>query len=205
MTLIKATLILAVVPVVTIGVTAAYAAAQVPIELHAYGGVAVPRGDWNENDVFDNGWGYGANLVVHPIPIIGFYAGWDRFHFGFEEDGALAGTDVTINDTAIRGGVELKSPVSVHIVRPFVSGGFVFGQNEIELTEGDTTRRFTTDAKLGLEGSAGLDIAAGPIGIRPRVGYRSHAADFGDFSEAIGDGETTVSYLNFTVGISIRT
>lgn len=172
---------------------------SVPIELHGYAGLALPRGGWTETNTVDNGFGYGANVVVRPLSFVGIYGGWDRFSFGFDNNTVAEETEIKISSSGIRAGIELSLPIEV--VAPFVSAGLFFGQGELEIAEMGTTYTFRSTQTLGYEMGVGFDIPLGPVGLRPRVGYRSHETDLSSFAPEVGPGKMETSHLNLTIGI----
>lgn len=175
--------------------------AQVPVVLNGYAGVALPQGDWKDDDGAETGWGYGASLTFRPIPMVGFYGGWDRFRFGIGGDGSTDDVDLTFIDSGLRAGIELNAPLPY--VSPFIAGGVFYGETELAVREEDVTSQFRTGSDLGFEASIGVDIDVGPFGIRPRVGYRKRDAEFGSFLGEIGDEPIEVSHINITIGASL--
>ena len=67
--------------------TAHTVSAQTPqFALEVRGGYAIPTGDWNEDDTFNNGFGFGADVIAMVTPQVGIYAGWEMVQFDVDED-----------------------------------------------------------------------------------------------------------------------
>ena len=181
------------------GAAAGAEAQAIPIGISGYLGGASPRGDWNENDTVETGWGYGGTISFQVLSFLGFYAGWDRYRFGFGSENEPEEVDVTISDTAIRAGAQLTLPLRLPVA-PFVMGGGYYGDTEFEVAEGDTRTRFRGGDDFGYELAGGVNVAIGSFIVRPLVGYRTRDAEVPNFSLGGQAEQTTISYYYFTIG-----
>ncbi len=182
---------------VSLGAASAAQAQTLPFSLEVRGGGAIPTGDWNEDDAVETGIGFGAAVKFSPTPLVGVYAGWDRFSFS-ADDSEL---DISLNDSAFRLGAEVNVPAATLPVSPFVSAGLVYGKSEVEGSVEGGSASIESDSSIGFEGSIGVQFAAGPVSVRPSVGYRTRSVEFN-----LGDTEITadedISYLTFVIGVS---
>jgi opacity protein-like surface antigen len=194
-----------------LGIAAALAAtvqaaeAQAPqLVLEARGGFAIPTGEWDEEDVLDNGFGFGGNVKAMVTPMVGVYAGWETYTFGVDvEDEGDVEADAT--DAGFRAGVALSIPMPAYpTVTPFVEAGAIYNKLEIGASDEGTSVEVESDAGVGFEGGIGVSVALGPnLSVTPSVRYRQHDATFEDF-EDFGDATTTVAYIVFGVGLALR-
>lgn len=184
-----------------LGAASSVQAQTLPVSIELRGGAAIPTGDWSESDMVDNALGFGAAVRFSPAPLVGVYAGWDSFTFDIGDGGDLGDGDTSLKDSAFRLGAELKAPVSVVPVSPFVSAGLVYGKIKYEL-EGDSgTLGFESDSSFGFEGAVGVEFGAGPVALRPAVGYRTRSVEI-DAAEA--SAEEDISYFTLVLGVSLK-
>jgi opacity protein-like surface antigen len=185
--------------------TAQAAEAQTPqFVLEARGGFAIPTGEWDEEDVLDNGFGFGANAKAMVTPMVGIYAGWETYTFGVEvEDEGDVDADAT--DSGFRAGVALSIPMPAYpTITPFVEAGAIYNTLEIGASDEGTSVEVESEAGIGFEGGIGVSVALGPnLSVTPSVRYRQHDATFEDLEE-FEDATTTVAYIVFGVGLSFR-
>ena len=184
-----------------LGAASAVEAQSLPVSFELRGGAAIPTGDWNEGDFVENGIGFGAAVKYAPTPLLGVYAGWDRFSFDIDTPD-LGDVDASLNDSAFRLGAELNVPAADLPVAPFVSAGLVYGKTEVEASGGNAWLGGESDSSLGFEGAVGLEFAAGPLAVRPAVGYRSRSVEV-DIDGETSSPEETISYLTFVIGFSL--
>lgn len=160
------------------------------------GGLAMPTGEWNDDDGVESGWGVGVNGHAMFTPMLGVYAGWDRWSFGLEGDEDLNGVDASVNDSGFRGGLHVALPLQNIPAGPYVRGGVFYGKTQFDFSEGGESLELESESAVGFEVEGGVEIPLGPtLSFTPAVMYRQHDADFG-----IG-GETTVGYVGFSMGL----
>lgn len=179
-------------------------AQELPLSIEVRGGAAVPTGDWNEDDFAETALGFGAAVTIRPVPLAGIYAGWDRFTFGVDEGepGELEEeVDASVIDTNFRIGAEVGMPLVGMPVSPFASAGLVYGKTEFEIASDDGAFGIKTDSSIGFEAAVGLGFYAGPLTLRPAVGYRTRerkTAGSGDDSD-----NESISCFTFILGVSL--
>lgn len=194
----------AVVAALTVG-AGSIEAQQLPLSIEVRGGAAVPTGDWNEADFAETALGFGAAVSFRPIPLVGVYAGWDRFSFGVDEsDAGEVGEeiDASVIDSAFRLGAEVGIPLVGAPVSPFVSAGLVYGKTEFEIAGDGGALGIKTDSSIGFEAAVGLGFNAGPVTLRPSVGYRTRGLEVEGSSETPA-GDESIDYFTFVLGVSL--
>jgi opacity protein-like surface antigen len=175
------------------------ASAQTPtLALDVRAGYAIPTGDWNEDDVFENALGFGANVTAMFTPQLGAYAGWETFSFPVEED--EEGVEADATDAGFRAGLSVSMPLSQsNSLTPFAEVGVLYNTLEISASGDGASIDIESEASLGFEAGVGVAAALGErISVIPMIRYRQHEVEFEDFE---GDSET-VSYL--VVGVGLR-
>lgn len=175
------------------------APAQTPsFALDVRGGYAIPTGDWNEDDTFDNGLGFGANVIAMVTPQIGVYAGWETFSFDVEED--EPGVEADATDAGFRAGVTLSVPMARYpTITPVLEAGVLYNTLEISASGGGASIDFESEESLGFEAGLGVSFnVADRVSVVPMVRYRQHEVEFPDIS----DESETVSYV--VVGVALR-
>ena len=177
------------------GAASASAQGIIPLAAEVRGGLALPQGDWNDNDALGTGFGYGFSIRMQLMPLISAYGGWDRYTFNI--DGPV---DADAEDTGFQLGAQVSLPLSlVTGVSPFAYAGALF--NTTTTTIGDGTRTSESDRGIGYEVGAGLAFPFAPtLTITPQVRYRTHGAEFHD---GAGGQDLTVSYLSFDLGLRL--
>lgn len=161
------------------------------------GSLAIPTGDWNDEDELNGGWGVGANLQAMFSSMLGAYVGYDYFSFPHEEDPDAPDAEVTTTDMGFRGGVQI-APV-LGAIRPFVRGGVFIASTETDASDGGSSITFEYDSDPGFEVEGGIDIPLGPtLSFTPAVLYRQHGASFEFLGETT---ETTVAYYGVGLGL----
>ena len=166
------------------------AAAQVlPFAVEVRGGYAIPTGDLAEGDGIEDGLGFGANLQLSIMPMIGVYAGWERYSFGVEDL-----DDASIIDSGFRGGLQFNAPLATFTgVSPFVFGGAIYNSTEMEI--GDESAE--SDSSVGFEVGGGVGIQLAPMfTLTPALRYRTHSSEF-------EGSDDSVSYLSIDVGLKV--
>lgn len=177
------------------------ATAQTPIALEVRGGYAIPTGDWNEDDTFENGLGIGASVMAMVTPQIGVYAGWEMFRFSanVEEEGVEA--DAT--DSGFRAGISLSATVPQYRnVTPFIEAGVLYNSLEISASGDGTSVSIESEDALGFEAGVGFATDISPqLSVVPMIRFRQHEAEFD--LEGI-EGSDTVQYVVIGVGLRLR-
>lgn len=182
--------------------TAQTAQAQTPqFALDVRGGYAIPTGDWNEDDTFDNGFGFGANVMAMVTPQVGIYAGWETFEFGVDED--EPGVEADATDAGFRGGVSVNIPLAQSPnITPFVELGVLYNTLEIGASGGGTSVEIESEEALGFEGGVGVAVALGErLSVVPMVRYRQHDVEFEDLE---GGESESIQYVVVGVGLRLR-
>ncbi|MBW3571499.1 MAG: porin family protein [Gemmatimonadetes bacterium] len=175
--------------------------AQTPqFALEVRGGYAIPTGDWNEDDTFENGFGFGANVMAMVTPQIGVYAGWETFEFKVDED--EEGVEADATDAGFRAGVTVNVPLAQSPnLTPFVELGVLYNTLEISASAGGASIDVESDASLGFEAGLGVAVALGQrLSVVPMVRYRRHEVEFEDFS----DESDTIEYVVVGIGLRLR-
>jgi opacity protein-like surface antigen len=174
------------------------ASAQTTFALDVRGGYAIPTGDWNEDDTFENGLGFGANVIAMVTPQVGVYAGWETFSFDVEED--EPGVEADATDAGFRAGVTLSVPMAQYpTITPVLEAGVLYNTLEISASGGGASIDFESEESLGFEAGLGASFnVADRVSVVPMVRYRQHEVEFEDF----GDESETVSYV--VVGVALR-
>jgi opacity protein-like surface antigen len=181
------------------------AEAQTPqFVLEARGGFALPTGEWNDDDILENGFGFGGNVKAMVTPMVGVYAGWETYSFGIEGDDE-EDVDADATDAGFRAGLALTLPMaSLPSITPFVEAGAIYNTLEIGASDEGTSVEIESDAGIGFEAGIGLSAALGPnLSVTPSVRYRSHDASFDEFAD-FDDDSVTVSYIVFGIGLAFR-
>ena len=176
--------------------------AQTPqFALEVRGGYAIPTGDWNEDDLFENGFGFGGNVLAMVTPQIGVYAGWESFTFSVDED--EEGVEADATDAGFRGGVSVNIPLPASpSISPFVELGVLYNRLEISASDGGTSIDFESDASIGFEGGVGVAVGLGErLSVVPMVRYRQHKVEFDDID---ADDTEDISYVAVSVGLRLR-
>lgn len=181
------------------------AEAQAPqIVLEARGGFAIPTGEWNDEDVLENGFGFGGNVKAMVTPMVGVYGGWETYMFGIDDE-ETGDVDADATDSGFRAGVVLEIPMAAYpSITPFVEAGAIYNTLEISASDEGTSVEIESDAGIGFEAGIGLSAALGPnLSVTPSVRYRSHDASFDEFAD-FDDDSVTVSYIVFGIGLAFR-
>lgn len=176
--------------------------AQTPqFALEVRGGYAIPTGDWNEDDLFENGFGFGGNVMAMVTPQIGVYAGWETFTFNVDED--EAGVEADATDAGFRAGVSVNIPLPASPnISPFVELGALYNTLEISASGDGASVEIESDASIGFEGGVGVAVALGErLSVVPMVRYRQHKVEFEDID---AEDSEDISYVVVGVGLRIR-
>lgn len=182
--------------------TAQSVSAQTPqFALEVRGGYAIPTGDWNEDDTFENGFGFGASAIAMVTPQIGVYAGWESFTFNVEED--EEGVEADATDVGFRGGVTVNVPLAASPnLTPFVELGALYNKLEISASGDGASIEIESESSLGFEVGAGVDVSLGQrLSVVPVVRYRQHAVEFEDIDS---EDSEDISYVVVGVGLRLR-
>lgn len=176
--------------------------AQTPqLGLEVRGGFAIPTGEWNEDEVLENGVGFGASVVAMVTPQIGVYAGWETFNFSIDEDEPGVAADAT--DAGFRAGVSVSMPVLPgNRITPFAELGVLYNTLEISANANGTSILIESDPSVGFEGAVGVVGAVAPrLSIVPTLRYRRHEVEFDDANNI--DAET-VEYVVISLGLRLH-
>jgi hypothetical protein len=176
-------------------------AQTIPVAVEVRGAYAIPSGDWNEDGLFENGFGAGATVTAMVAPHRGIYVGWDMFRFPVDEEELGVDADADGTDAGFRAG--LASFIAI----PWVPGtqlfselGLVYNTFEISASDGGSSAGVESEWGLGYEATVGFTIQAAPrLDVVPNVRYRQHQVEFEDV-----DGSDTVQYFAFGVGLRLR-
>jgi opacity protein-like surface antigen len=175
--------------------------AQTPtFALEVRGGYAIPTGDWNEDDTFENGFGFGGNVIAQVTPQIGVYGGWESFTFNVDED--EEGVEADATDAGFRAGVIVNVPLAMAPnVAPFLEVGALYNTLEIGASGDGASVEIESEASVGFEGGVGVAVALGErLSVVPMVRYRQHNVEFEDLE---GESED-ISYVVVGVGLRLR-
>jgi opacity protein-like surface antigen len=172
-----------------------------PVALEVRGTFDIPTGDWNDDELFDNGFGGGATLTVMVGPRMGIYGGWELVRFSLDEEALGVDADADGTDSGFRAGLASFVPIaSMPSVTPFTELGLLYNTFEISASEGDSSAGIESEWGLGYEAGVGVAIQAAPqVDVTPIIRYRAHDVEFEDF-----EGSDTVQYFSFGVGVRLR-
>lgn len=176
--------------------------AQTPqFALEVRGGYAIPTGDWNEDDTFENGFGFGASALAMVTPQIGVYAGWESFTFSVDED--EEGVEADATDVGFRGGITVNVPLAASpTISPFLELGAIYNKLEISASGDGASVEIDSESSLGFEAGVGVDVALGQrLSVVPMVRYRQHAVEFEDIPS---EDSEDISYVVVGVGLRLR-
>ena len=190
--------LLAAAGAVLIG-TQALSAQTPPLALELRGGYAIPTGDWNEDDTFENGLGLGATVMAMATPQIGVYAGYEAFRFSVDEDEEEV--DAHATDAGFRAGISLSANVPAYQnVTPFIEAGVIYNTLTIEASDGDASVDIESEASIGFEAGVGFATTVAPrLSVVPVLRFRTHDVEFD--LEGL-EGSDTVQYV--IVGLGVR-
>jgi opacity protein-like surface antigen len=177
------------------------ASAQTPeVALEVSGGYAIPTGDWNEDDVLENGVGFGASVIAMFTPQVGVYAGWETYSFDVDED--EPGVEADATDAGFRAGVSLAVAMPQYpTVTPLVEAGVIYNTLEIEASGGGASAEVESEEALGFEAGLGAAVAVHPrVSIVPMVRFRQHEIEFPDIS----DETETAQFVVVSLGVRLR-
>jgi hypothetical protein len=186
---------------VALAATAQAADAQTfPVIVEAHGAYAIPTGDWNDEDILDNGTGFGATAKVMLSPTGGVYAGWERYAFPIEVENA-PGVEADATDEGFRAGVVLSSPIpSAKKLTPFVELGVTYNTLTIAASDASSSEELEAKPKAGAEVGVGAYVALhSRVSVVPVFRYRSYDSEFEDI-----EGKVSVGYFLFGVGLGLR-
>jgi opacity protein-like surface antigen len=176
---------------------AQYAGLGIPLSIEARGGVAFPTGDLGEADL-NTGFGFQVGGILEVTPRLGVYAGYSRTEF--EADDNIV--DASFIDSGLNAGVRASfAPVlGLTGAAPYVHGGLVYHQVELDVDGIDEDDLGESDYSLGFEVGGGLDFPLGrKVSVTPAVKYVRYEPEF-DGEGSDGD----VSYVALDVGLRIR-
>lgn len=175
-------------------------AQTLPLMVEAHGAYAIPTGDWNNEDIIDNGFGFGATVKVMASPTVGVYAGWERYVFPVEAEDA-PGVEVDATDEGFRAGILLSSPLPARpSLTPFVEIGATYNSLTLGASDDEASAELESETALGAEVGLGVSVALAPrISVVPAIRYREYDTEFEEV-----EGNVNVGYLVFAVGLSLR-
>jgi opacity protein-like surface antigen len=178
--------------------------AQTQMSVEVRGGLGIATGDWNEEDLLEEGYGLGFDVRAQITPQMGVYAGYEMVVFGIDEE-ALVGVPVDdveaeATDAGFRVGVELNVPLaSAPSVTPFVQAGIIYNSLEISASGPGGSDEAESDESLGFEAGVGLTVQVGPrLDVVPSVRFRQHEIEFE------GEGGEDAQYVLISVGLRFR-
>jgi|GEM_PF-3114649 len=177
------------------------------VVLEARAGFAVPTGEWNEEDILDNGFGFGGSVKGMVTSAVGVYVGWETYTYRIER-ADLGDVKANATDAGFRAGVALHVPIPRYpALTPYVEAGGIYNRVFIGASNPVASLEIESDASLGFEAGIGVSVALSPyVSLMPSLRYRQHKADFEGFPEleAIIGRDPTVSYIVYGVGLSFR-
>ncbi|HEX6368347.1 MAG TPA: hypothetical protein VF006_05410 [Longimicrobium sp.] len=159
----------------------------IPLSVEARGGIAIPAGDFR--NAAEAGPAGEVSATWHALPLIGFYAAYQRNRFPY--DGT--GTRETLTDAGFAVGVRVAVPTLLIPADPWIRAGMVAHQLD--------GRSLTEDAKRAWEAGAGLafPLARGLV-LTPGVLWTRYPHGSG-----AADGERLrVRHLRADVGLRLR-
>ncbi len=168
-----------------------------PFAFEVRGGLVFPTGEFGEDEdlgSLEPGTTLGANVTLHFIPVLGFYAGFTQNRFGVERLDELEAID-----QGFSGGVRVAVPTPLIPIDPYLKAGMVYNQLGFEM-DGEGADYVDSDRSLGFEIGAGIGIGIGPkLSFTPQVTYTSYEPRF--------DGESDgfkVQHFRVDVGLRLR-
>lgn len=176
--------------------------AQAPsLVLEARGGYAIPSGEWNEDDVLENGFGLGATVMAMVTPQMGVYAGYEAFRFQVDDEELGTDADAHATDAGFRAGISVSTPVPRYrAVTPFIEVGVLYNTLDIEASGDGTSVSIESEESLGFEAGVGFASALNErVSIVPMIRYRQHEVEFESF-----EGSESVQYIVVGVGLRLR-
>ena len=176
--------------------------AQTPaISIEVRGGYTIPMGDWNDDELFENGFGAGVTVTAMVAPRMGVYAGWEMFRFPVDEDELGVDADADGTDAGFRAGLASFIPIpSSPAVTPFTELGLVYNTFEISASNGNNSAGIESEWGLGYEAGVGAIIQVAPqVDVVPTIRFRQHKVEFEDV-----EGSDDVQYFAFGVGLRLR-
>jgi hypothetical protein len=176
-------------------------AAQLPVSLtvEARAGYAVPTGDFAnsaEGFVADAGPALGVAVVVHPIPALGVFVGYQQLRFGcapcagagLDDSAVLAGTE---------GGLHVSIPVEFAGAVPWLRASALYHS----LAFSGMGDRMTSDPAFGFGGAAGVSVPVlGRLEVSPGIRFMAVPAHF-DFT-VLPDRSVDVTAVSFDLGFA---
>ncbi len=179
----------------TLGVVgSAHAQARSPLSVEIRGGLPFPVGDFqNAQGGLQTGYSLGASAMFQLTPMVGLYGGYSTNRFEVENT-----ENREVNDAGFHGGLMASFPMTTGL-NPFVKGGVVYHETETVVNgEGQAN----TDAELGFQAGAGVEIPLGPtLSFTPAVSYTRHAVEG---QGILNTPDDNVSYVTADVGLRIR-
>lgn len=184
--------------ILAVGLAAPAQAQFSPFSIEGRAGAAFPTGDIA--DGLNTGFSVGANVGYSVMPLLDLYAGYSFQRFGFDDDEEFGEVDADATDSGFSLGARLGLPAGA--ISPWVFGGVLLHQVEIEGRDGDVTASMTSDRSVGFEVGGGVALPIAPaLSLTPAVRYRRYSTDF-DFG-----GETwseDITYFTVDVGVRLR-
>lgn len=173
----------------------AHAQMRIPLAVEVRGGAGFPTGDFG--DMVKTGYGFGVNGQFNVTPVIGVYAGYNRFEF--DREGTVADVaDAKAIDSGLNAGVQATFAPMMGFAgaAPFLRGGAVYHRVNFATDGGDSK----TDYGLGFEVGGGLDVPLGPtVSLTPGVRYIRYTPEFGGTKL-----DRDINYVAADVGLKIR-
>lgn len=169
-----------------------------PFAVEVRGGIALPRGDWE--DIASRGTTVGGSVTYHAVPLLGFYAGYDRTTFGPSDDFEEFGGDGDLVVSGLAAGVRLGIPTPLIPIDPWIRAGAVYYSFDASGFD-DPEAEFESDSSLGFEVGAGVGVNILPkIQLTPGVTYTNFRfeADGGE------DDKVDVHHVKVDIGVRVR-
>lgn len=182
------------------------ASAQLPLpfslSVEVVPSLAVPLGDFADSE---NGVGASAGPGISAGASLGFgafavYGDYQYTRFGCDKCGG-GGLDEQVNDFGWEAGAQIRLPLPLLPVTPWVRGGVLGHQLQFTGNGGSVT----SEQAIGFAAGLGADVRLplpGSLLLAPSVSYRSYSADF-DF-ERFRDQSADVASAVFGLGLVYR-
>lgn len=174
----------------------AEAQSVLPLAVEVRGGAAFPTGDFGEG--LETGYAAGGNVSFSFAPMLAVYGGYSLNGFGIDDEGTGQADGLEFRDRGFDAGIRASIPTLVLPVSPWVKGGLVYHQLELD---GDGEGA-STDSSLGFEVGGGFEFPLGPtVSVTPGVSYTKYSVDFEDDETGT---EFDVSHVKADIGLRIR-
>lgn len=183
-------------------------AAAGAISLEAGGGVALPLGDFKDEEgaAAQNGFGFRVGGAFWFTPQLAVYAGYSRYSFGVDDEELDEfGADADWIDSGFGAGLRFAlAPAGEGTgFSPWLEGGLAYRSLALDLSADGASGRISFDRKLGFEAAGGLAVAlAEGLSVGPVVRYVRYTPDPLEDEEDFED--VAIQHLALELGLSYR-